>query len=99
MDALDLGLFLGRYRQDGSGNVAYHPALMCELLLYGYATGVFSSRRIAQACETDIAFRVLAAGDAPSHRTLARFRKEHPKAFESLFVQCEWSCQVTPRWS
>jgi transposase len=87
VDALDLGLFLRRYRRDGSGNVAYHPALMCKLLLYGYATGVFSSRRIARACETDIAFRLLAAGDAPSHRTLARFRKEHLKAFEGLFTQ------------
>ena len=87
VDALDLGLFLRRYRQDGSGNVAYHPALMCKLLLYGYATGVISSRKIAMACETDIAFRVLAAGDAPSHRTLARFRKEHLRVFEGLFVQ------------
>lgn len=87
VDALDLGLFLKRYRSERSGNVAYHPALMCKLLLYGYATGVFSSRKIARACETDIAFRVLAAGDAPSHRTLARFRKEHLAAFEDLFIQ------------
>jgi transposase len=87
VDALDLGAFLRRYRRDGSGNVAYHPALMCKVLLYGYSVGIFSSRKIAQACETDIAFRVLAAGDAPSHRTLARFRKEHLQAFEGLFIQ------------
>ena len=87
VDALDLRPLLGRYRSDGSGNVAYHPALMCKLLLYGYATGVFSSRKIAKACETDIAFRVLAASDAPSHRTVARFRKEHLAAFEDLFIQ------------
>jgi transposase len=87
VDTLDLGLFLRRYRSDGSGNVAYHPALMCKLLLYGYATGVFSSRKIAEACETDVAFRLLSAGDAPSHRTLARFRKHHLAAFEDLFIQ------------
>ena len=87
VDQLDLSEILSRYRGFGQGNVAYHPALMLKLLIYGYATGVFSSRRIAGACETDIAFRVLAAGDAPSHRTLARFRKEHLGAFQSLFVQ------------
>ena len=87
VDQLDLSEILSRYRSFGQGNVAYHPALMLKLLIYGYATGVFSSRRIARACETDIAFRVLAAGDPPSHRTLARFRKEHLDAFQSLFVQ------------
>ena len=74
VDQFDLSEIVRTYRAEGKGNVAYHPALMCKLLIYGYATGVFSSRKIAQACETDIAFRVLAAGDAPSHRTLARFR-------------------------
>ena len=87
VDDLDLGAFLARYRTQGAGTIAYHPALMCKLLLYGYATGVFSSRKIARACETDVAFRVLAAGDPPSHRTLARFRKQHLSAFEDLFRQ------------
>jgi transposase len=87
VDALDLSAFLARYRRDGSGNVAFHPALMCKVLLYGYATGVFSSRRIARACETDVAFRVLSAEQFPSHRTVARFRKEHLAAFEGLFGQ------------
>lgn len=87
VDQLDLSEITSRYRSHGQGNVAYHPALVLKLLIYGYATGLFSSRRIAQACETDIAFRLLAAGDPPSHRTLARFRKEHLDAFESLFVQ------------
>ena len=84
---LDLSEILSRYRAFGQGNVAYHPAMMLKLLIYGYATGLFSSRRIARACETDIAFRILAAGDPPSHRTLARFRKMHLDAFQSLFVQ------------
>lgn len=87
VDQFDLSEIVSSYRAEGKGNVAYHPALMCKLLLYGYATGVFSSRKIAQACETDIAFRLLAAEDAPSHRTLARFRKSHLPAFEALFIQ------------
>ncbi|MCA9315335.1 MAG: transposase, partial [Planctomycetes bacterium] len=49
VDDLDLGAFLARYRTQGAGTIAYHPALMCKLLLYGYATGVFSSRKIARA--------------------------------------------------
>ena len=87
VDEMDLSAFLDRYRQSSPGNVAYHPALLCKLLLYGYATGVYSSRKLAAACETDIAFRLLAAGDAPSHRTLARFRKEHLEAFGGLVLQ------------
>jgi transposase len=87
VDQFDLSEIVDTYRGEGKGNVAYHPALMCKLLLYGYATGVFSSRKIALACETDIAFRLLSAEDAPSHRTLARFRKLHLSAFEALFLQ------------
>ena len=87
VDALDLSGIKDAYRRKGSGNVAYHPALMLKLLIYGYATGVFSSRKIAQGCETDVAFRLLGAGDPPGHRTLARFRKAHLLAFGDLFVQ------------
>jgi len=87
VDELDLSELDAAHRSSGKGNLAYHPALLLKLLIYGYATGVFSSRKIAQACETDIAFRLLAAGDAPGHRTIARFRKAHHAAFEALFVQ------------
>jgi transposase len=87
VDQLDLSEILSAYRASGQGNVAYHPAMMLKLLIYGYATGLFSSRRIARACDTDIAFRILAAGDPPSHRTLARFRMAHLDVFQLLFVQ------------
>jgi transposase len=87
VDELDLSAIEARYRNAGQGNVAYHPQLMLKLLFYAYATGVFSSREIAAAIEDRIAFRVLAAGEAPSHRTLARFRKDHLAAFEALFVE------------
>jgi len=87
VDRLDLTALEATYRTSGKGNLPYHPRLMLKLLIYGYASGVFSSRKIAQACETDVAFRLLAADDPPGHRTLARFRKNHTAAFEALFVQ------------
>jgi len=87
VDELDLAEIEAGYRASGKGNLPYHPRLMLKLLVYGYANGVFSSRNIAKACETDIAFRFLAANDPPGPRTLARFRKQHLAAFETLFVQ------------
>jgi transposase len=87
IDQLDISEFDAHYRDAGKGNVPYHPRLMLKLLVYGYASGVFSSRKIAAAVEDRISFRVLAAGESPSHRTLARFRKDHLAAFEALFVQ------------
>jgi hypothetical protein len=57
------------------------------VLLYAYATGTFSSRRIARKLEEDVAYRVLAAGNFPAHRTIAEFRQRHVTAFEALFVQ------------
>jgi len=87
IDQLDISKFDAHYRGGGKGNVAYHPRLMLKLLVYAYATGVFSSRKIAEALEDRVAFRVLAAGATPSHRTFARFRRDHLAAFEALFVQ------------
>ncbi len=60
---------------------------MVKVLLYGYATGVRSSRKIAKKLHEDVAFRVLAAGNFPAHRTIAEFRQWHLKEFEALFVQ------------
>ena len=61
--------------------------MMVKVLLYAYATGVFSSRGIAQALEEDVAFRVLAAGNFPQHRTLCEFRRRHLEDFQALFVE------------
>ena len=60
---------------------------MVKVLLYGYATGVFSSRRIARKLEEDVAFRVLGAGNFPSHRTLCEFRRRHLEDFKGLFLE------------
>ncbi|MBI4446680.1 MAG: transposase [Acidobacteria bacterium] len=61
--------------------------MMVKILLYGYATGIRSSRKIAKKLQEDVAFRVLAAGNFPAHRTIAEFRQLHLKEFEALFVQ------------
>ena len=87
VDQLDLSEILDGDRDGGQGNLAYHPAIMLKILIDAYAAGVFSSRRIARQIEENIAFRVLAAGNAPDHRTICRFREQHLAAFERLFVQ------------
>jgi len=64
-----------RYRYSRSGSAAYHPALLLALLVYGYATGTFSSRKIERATHDSVAFRFIAANLHPDHDTLANFRK------------------------
>jgi transposase len=76
-----------RYRTCGKGELAYSPRVLLKLLIYGYATGVVSSRKIAKALQEGVAFRVLACGLSPGHRTICRFREDHLDLFQGLFVQ------------
>ena len=85
--ALDLQAFYVPYDGDGRRNQPFDPQMLVTVLLYAYATGTFSSRRIARKLEEDVAYRVLAAGNFPAHRTIAEFRHQHLTAFETLFVQ------------
>jgi transposase len=85
VDQLDLSALTGQYR--GSGSAAYHPTVMLGLLIYGYATGVYSSRRIEAATHESIAFRYIAANEQPDHDSLCAFRKRFLKEIEALFVQ------------
>ncbi|MGH8513673.1 MAG: transposase, partial [Gammaproteobacteria bacterium] len=85
VDQLNLSALIGRYR--GAGSAAYHPAMLLALLIYGYATGTYSSRRIEQATYDSLAFRYLAANTHPDHDTLCAFRKRFLKEIEALFVQ------------
>jgi transposase len=71
----------------GRGSLAHHPAVLLSLLIYGYATGVFSGRKIERATHDSIAFRYLAANTHPDHDTIAAFRRRFVPQFESLFVQ------------
>jgi transposase len=87
VDALDLSAFHARYASGGPRNQPFYPAMMVKVLLYGYATGVFSSRKLAKKLHEDVAFRVLGAGNFPAHRTLCDFRALHLKELSALFVQ------------
>jgi transposase len=87
IDTLDLSAFFKRYQGGGSRNQPFHPAMMVKVLVYGYATGVFSSRKIAKKLHEDVAFRVLAADNFPKHRTLSDFRALHLEELAALFVQ------------
>ena len=88
-----LGRFYASYRTDGWGAPAYHPVMMVKVLLYGYSSGVTSSRRLAALLEVDVAFRYLAANNQPDHRTIAGFRTEHREALEGLFLDVLQLCQ------
>jgi transposase len=85
IDGLDLRAMSGDYR--GSGSASYHPRMLLALLVYGYATGVFSSRKLERATHDSVAFRFIAANDHPDHDTLATFRRRFLKQIEGLFVQ------------
>src|SRR3954453_1319999 len=87
VDEFDLSAFVARYRLDGRGGAAYHPAMMVALLVYAYAVGERSSRSIQRRCVEDVAFRVAAANHAPDHATIARFRAAHEAALAGLFAQ------------
>jgi transposase len=84
---LDLGAISGVYEQSERGYPPFHPRMMACLLIYGYSIGVRSSRQIAQRCERDAAFRVIAGEDIPDFRTISLFRKTHLQAFTGLFVE------------
>ena len=87
VDGLDLTAFYAGYEGDGRRNAPYEPRMLVKVLLYAYATGVFSSRGIARKLEEDVAFRVLAAGNFPQHRTICEFRRRHLDDFKQLFVE------------
>src|SRR3981189_635213 len=84
IDRLDLSAMSRSYR--GTGSASYHPTLLLGLLVYGYATGVFSSRKLERATYDSVAFRFIAANDHPDHDTIATFRRRFLKEIERLFV-------------
>lgn len=88
VSVLDLSGFYARHEEsDPRGNQPFDPAMMLKVLLYAYASGTFSSRKIAKKLEEDVAFRVLAAGNFPEHRTICDFRKDNLEEFITLFKQ------------
>jgi transposase len=87
VNALDLSAMDAVYEKEMRGQPPYDPRLMTKLLVYGYCTGVFSSRRIQKRVQEDIPFKVLAAGNEPDFRTISDFRKIHIKTLQNLFEQ------------
>jgi transposase len=87
VDQVDLAPFYRAHRDDGHGHPAYDPKLLLGVLLYAYCVGVRSSRQIERRCHEDIAFRVLAANQAPDHVTTARFRVRHEQALAGFLVE------------
>src|ERR1700730_2217491 len=85
IDGLDLRELIGSYR--GSGSASYHPAMLLGLLVYGYATGVFSSRKLERATYDSVAFRFIATNDHPDHDTIATFRRRFLPEIEGQFVK------------
>jgi transposase len=84
---LDTSGFHAARRTGGVGRAGYHPDMLVSLLMWAYANGVTSSRRIEERCGTDVAFRVICGGNFPDHVTIARFRAAFPGAVESLFTE------------
>ena len=92
VEELDLEPFYAAYRGDGWGRAAHDPQMMVALVLYAYATGERSARRIECRCAEDIAYRVITANAVPDHATIARFRARHAEQLAELFTQVLGLC-------
>src|SRR3954465_7725005 len=92
--ALDLSSFTAHYERELRGQPPYHPRMMVTLLLYCYATGTRSSRRIMRRCQVDVACRVIVGEDIPDFRTISDFRKIHLARLEALFVEVLKLCAL-----
>jgi transposase len=92
IDTLDLSEIEDAYTEE-RGHPPYHPCMMVKLLMYGYCTGTYSSRRIAAKLRDSVAFRVLAAGNEPDFRTISDFRMRHGAALTRMFDQVLQVCR------
>lgn len=92
VDQLDTTVFHAGRRTGGVGRQGYDPDMLLALLVYAYAVGERSSRRIERLCVDHVAFRVLCGQDGPDHSTIARFRAEHEEGFADLFAQVLQLC-------
>lgn len=93
VNELDLSAMTAKYGQEERGYPPYNPRMMVALLFYAYCRGIFSSRKIMQACEERLTFRVIVGDDIPNWRTISDFRKLHLRELEQLFVQVLQLCQ------
>ena len=89
---LDTSVFHARRRTGGAGAAGYDPDMLVTLLIWAYANGITSSRRIERLCQQDVAFRVICAGQVPDHVTVARFRQQFADTAADLFAQVLLLC-------
>lgn len=87
VEELDLGKVFDHYEAEERGYPPYHPVMMTKVVVFGYAVGVRSSRKLEQACIDWVPFRFLAAGNTPKHSAISDFRRTHLAVLEDLFVQ------------
>jgi transposase len=93
VDQMDLGRFREGYRLGASGRAPYDPTMLVALLLYAYARGNRSSRRIERACWEDVAYKVICSMRVPDHSTIAEFRRRHESEIAELFDQVLGLCR------
>jgi transposase len=93
VNELDIWAVTEKYEKEKRGFPPFHPRMMVTLLLYSYCRGIFSSRKIMQACQERISFKVIVGDDIPNFRTISDFRKLHLKELQQLFVQVLQLCQ------
>jgi transposase len=86
-DHLDTPAFHARRKTGGAGTAGYDPDMLATVLVWAYAHGITSSRRIEELCRTDVAFRLICAGNLPDHSTFARFRSDFPDATAAFFTE------------
>jgi transposase len=91
---LDLTPIFAHYQRELRGQPPFHPRMMVALLLYGYATGTRSSRKIMRRCQTDVACRIIVGEDVPDFRTISDFRKTHLARLEALFLEVLKLCAL-----
>src|SRR5260370_32658772 len=92
--AIDLSPIFARYERELRGQPPFHPRMMVALLLYCYAAGTRSSRKIMRRCRTDVACRVIVGNDIPDFRTISDFRKTHLARLETLFIEVLKLCAL-----
>src|SRR3954452_11195039 len=91
---LDLSPIFAHYERELRGQPPFHPRMMVVLLLYCYATGTRSSRKIMRRCQTDVACRIIVGEDVPDFRTISDFRKIHLAGLEALFLEVLKLCAL-----
>jgi transposase len=93
LNTIDLSPITSVYELSEKGYPPYHPKMLISVIFYGYANGVFSSRKLARACQESVPFRVIAANNTPDHRTISDFRKRHLASLEHLFLEILRLCR------